>query len=106
ATARAKFQAQKYDEAIEYYRQHLRRSPRDYNAWNQIGAAYYHTGLPRRGLRYLKQVERKTAEKSYNYYYQGLCYTAIGYNKKAKEYFAYAASRFTDEYGSRSTYEM
>lgn len=106
AAARAKFTAKKYDEAIALYRKHLQSSPRDYNAWNQMGASYYQTGLPRRGLKYLKFVERKTVEKSYNYYYQGLCYTAIGRDSKAKEYFAYAATRFTDEYGSRSTFEM
>jgi tetratricopeptide (TPR) repeat protein len=106
AAARTKFTQKKYDEAIELYRKHLRQSPRDYNAWNQIGAAYYQTGLPRRGLKYLKFVERKTVEKSYNYYYQGLCYSAIGRRKKSLEYFAYSATRYTDEYGSRSTFEM
>jgi len=106
AAAKKKFAQKKYDEAIKYYREHLKKSPRDYSAWNQIGASYYLTGLPRRGLKYLKFVERKTLEKSYNYYYQGLSYTAIDRPKKAKEYFAYAATRYTDEYGSRSTFEM
>ncbi len=104
--ARAKFQQKNYDEAIDLYRKHLRRAPGDYSAWNQLGAAYFHTGQPKRALKYLKQVERKTIEKSYNYYYQGLCYQAAGGIGKAKEYFAYAATRFTDEYGSRSTFEM
>lgn len=104
--ARAKFTAKKYDEAIELYRKHLRRAPRDYNAWNQLGAAYYHTGQPRRALRYLKHAERKTSNKSYNYYYQGLCYTAVDNPQKAKEYFAFTATRYADEYGSRAMFEM
>lgn len=106
AAARAKFSQKKYDEAVELYRKHLRRAPGDTNAWNQLGASYFHTGQPKRALRYLKQVERKTLEKSYNYYYQGLCYQAAEAPEKAKQYFAFAASRFTDEYASRSTFEM
>lgn len=106
ALARQKFTQKKYDEAIDLYRKHLRRAPRDFNAWNQLGASYYHTGQPKKALRYLKHVERKTIDKSYNYYYQGLCYTAAEQPGKAKEYFAFAASRFQDEYGSRATFEM
>lgn len=106
AAARVKFQQQKFDEAIDLYRKHLRRNPRDYNSWNNLGAAYYHTGQPRKALRYLKQVERRTTEKSYNYYYQGLCYTASDQPDKAKEYFGFAGARFTDEYAARATFEM
>ena len=40
AAARVKFQQQKFDEAIDLYRKHLRRNPRDYNSWNNLGAAY------------------------------------------------------------------
>lgn len=106
AQGRAKFTARKYDEAIDAYRKHLRRSPKDFNAWNQLGAAYYHTGQPRKALRYLKHVERKTTEKSYNYYYQGLCYIAAETPDRAKDYFNFAALRFNDEYAARSTFEM
>lgn len=106
AAGRQKFREKKYDEAVELFRKHLRRAPRDYGTWNQLGAAYYHTGQPRKALRYLKQVERRTIEKSYNYYYQGLCYTASEQPDKAKEYFHFIAARFTDEYASRATFEM
>ena len=51
-------------------------------------------------------MERRTQGKSYNYYYQGLSYTALGNAAKAKEYFAYAATRFSDQYAARSTFEM
>lgn len=103
---RAKFTQRKYDEAIEAFRKHLRKAPKDFNVWNELGAAYYHTGQPRKALRYLKQVERKTTDKSYNYYYQGLCYEAVDTLDRAKDYFNYAALRFSDEYAARSTYEM
>lgn len=106
AVARAKFLQKKYDEAVDLYRKHLRRAPRDFNAWNQLGASYYHTGQPKKALRYLKHVERKTIEKSYNYYYQGLCYAAAEQPDKAKEYLGFAAQRYTDEYGSRATFEV
>lgn len=106
ASGRAKFQAKQYEEAIDDFRKHLRQFPKDYNIWNQLGASYYHTGQPRKGLRYLKYVERKSIDKSYNYYYQGLCFLAVDQPAKAKDYFAFIAQRFTDEYSSRSTFEM
>ncbi len=106
ALARQKFTQKKYDEAVDLYRKHLRKAPRDFNAWNQLGASYYHTGQPKKALRYLKHVERKTIDKSYNYYYQGLCYAAAEEPGKAKEYFGFAASRFSDEYASRANFEV
>jgi hypothetical protein len=101
-----RFNAGRYDEAIDLYRRHLRRVPTDANVWTQLGAAYYHTGQPRRGLRALKYVERRVAEKTYNYYYQGLCYLALEQLSKAKEYWAFIAVRYTDEYAGRATFEL
>lgn len=106
AAGRAKFQAKEYDEAIELFRKHLRQAPKDYNIWNQLGAAYYHTGQPRKGLRYLKQVERRSGDKTYNYYYQGLCFLAVDQVPKARDYLSFIAQRYTDEYSSRATFEM
>lgn len=106
AAGRAKFNQRRYDEAIDLFRRHLRRAPRDYSTWNQLGAAYYHTGQPRKALRYLKQVERRTLDKSYNYYYQGLCYTASESPAKAREYFHFIAARYQDEYAARASFEM
>lgn len=106
AVGRAKFQAKQYDEAVDNFRKHLRQFPKDYNAWNQLGAAYYHTGQPRKALRYLKTVERKSIDKTYNYYYQGLCFLAVDQPAKARDYFSFIAQRYTDEYSSRATFEM
>lgn len=106
ALGRAKFQVQKYDEAIELLTKHLRRNAKDYDAWSILGAAYYHTGQPRKALRYLKFVEKKTSDKSYNYYYQGLCYITAGNAEKSRDYWVYAASRYTDDYAGRATFEL
>ena len=106
AQGRAKFQVQKYDEAIDLLTKHLRRVPKDYDSWSILGAAYYHTGQPRKALRYLKFVEKKTTDKSYNYYYQGLCYAAAGYADRSRDYWVFAASKFTDDYAARSTFEL
>jgi tetratricopeptide (TPR) repeat protein len=100
------FHARRYEEAIDALRKYLRKYPRDYGMWNILGVAYYHTGQPRKALRYLKHVERKTSEKSYNYYYQGLCYIASEEFDRAREYFAFIASRYQDEYASRATFEL
>ncbi|MCX6110117.1 MAG: hypothetical protein NTZ90_11020 [Proteobacteria bacterium] len=113
---RTKFTQQKYDEAIDLLRKHLIQTPRDYAIWNLLAAAYYYTGQPRKALRYLKHVERLTTEKSYNYFYQGLCYEAISPATfdvstgeelaKAREYFTFAAQRYSDEYAARAAYEV
>lgn len=102
----SQFQGKKYEESILSLRKYLRKVPKDYGMWNILGVAYYHTGQPRKGLRYLKHVERKTTEKSYNYYYQGLCFIASEQPDQAREYFAYIASRYQDDYASRSTFEL
>ena len=103
--AQAEFAKQNYDEAVNLYRKHLRAYKTDYNAWNQLAASYYHTGLPRRALRYLKQVEKKTTDRSYNFYYQGLCYQALETFDQARAYLQ-SASQVTDEYGSRAIFEL
>jgi len=103
--AQAEFSKQNYDEAVNLYRKHLRAYKTDYNAWNQLAAAYYHTGLPRRALRYFKQVEKKTTDRSHNYYYQGLCYEALELPDQARAYLQ-SAAQVADEYGSRATFEL
>jgi len=103
--AQSEFTRQNYDAAVELYRKHLRAYKTDYNAWNQLAASYYHTGLPRRALRYFKQVEKRTTDRSYNFYYQGLCYEALELPGPARTYLQ-SATQVTDEYGSRATFEL
>jgi Tfp pilus assembly protein PilF len=103
--AKEEFAGTRYDKAILYYRKYLRSKPKDYIAWDQLAASYYHTGLPKKALRYLKNNASRTAAKSYNFYYQGLCYLAIDEPVLAKNYFTKSA-QFIDEYGSRATFEV
>ncbi len=102
--AQQHFKAQNYDAATRYYRKHLRKNRRDFSAWLQLAASYYHLGLPEKALRYLKRFERATKQKSYNFYYQGLAYLALNRPISAMDYFA-SCARFIDEYGSRCTFE-
>lgn len=104
-SARSAFAQEDYDTAIEHLRLHLRSNLSDDAAWNLLGAAYYHTGLPLLALKHLDRIEDRTREKSYNYYYQGLCYLLLR-NKKMATHFFQAASTFNDDYGSRGLFEL
>lgn len=101
-----RMQAQRYDEAVTLYRRYLRRAPRDYKAWSKLGAAYFYTGQPRKALKNLKHAERRTPEKAYNYYFQGLCYELLGQTEKAKGYLQYAGQKLKDEWAARAAFEM
>lgn len=105
AAAKEAFQNKQYDKAIILYRKHLRQNKKDLAVWNEIAASYYHSGLPKRALRYLKSVAKKSTPTSYNLFYQGLCYSALDMKLPARKSLAEAA-RFTDEYGSRATFEL
>ena len=106
AQARSRMSQRRFDEAIEILRRYLRRHPKDTTAWNELGAAYYHTGQPRKALRFLKHVERTTSEKSYNYYYQGLCYLAGDLSERARDFLGFAALKFHDDYAGRAAFEL
>lgn len=99
------FAKSKFDKAIKYYKRYLRKNKQDYEAWAQLGASYYHTGVPRRGLRYLKMAEAKTPNKAYDFFYQGLCYDAIGDRENARESYKKSAN-FPSLYGGRSMFEL
>ena len=74
ARAQSEYKKANFDKAIILYRKYLRKRPKDYNTWNNLAASYFHAGLPTRAARYLKLVEKKTTQKSYNAYYSGLSY--------------------------------
>lgn len=103
--ARNQFTTLNFDKAIESYKAYLRILPHDYAAWGQLGAAYYHAGQPRRAQQTLQRVEQLTPERSYNYYYQGLCFSLLGMEKVAQRYWEYAGW-FNDESGSKATIEL
>ncbi|MEI8025335.1 MAG: hypothetical protein WCI18_03200 [Pseudomonadota bacterium] len=79
--------SKKYDQAIKIIRGHLRKNPKDFNAWSILGVAYYHTGQARQSLKYLKYAQDKAASRATNHFYQGLCYQALGNKVFAERYF-------------------
>jgi tetratricopeptide (TPR) repeat protein len=99
------FQKGNYDQAIAFLKKHLQTQPKDDLAWNLLASSYYHVGLPKRALRYLKSVEKKTSQPSYNLYYQGLIYAVLGEQSKAEAAFT-AVLPFNDVYASYSVYEL
>jgi len=99
------FKRQNYDHAIVLLRAHLRRNTRDFHAWNLLAASYYHTGLPQRALRHFRNVYRHSPNKSYNLFYQGLCYQLLQQPARARVALTNSA-RFIDKYGSRATFEL
>lgn len=94
-----------YDKAIDAYKAYLRIIPTDYATWSHLGAAYYQAGQPRRGQQTLQRVEKLTPERSFNYYYQGLCFSVLGMEKTAQKYWEYAGW-FNDESGGKATIEL
>jgi tetratricopeptide (TPR) repeat protein len=104
-SAKQAMAAKNYDAAIDLYRQHLRLNKNDYDAWAQLGAAYYHTGLPKRALRYLKTSVKRSSLRSFNFYYQALSYAALDSQQKSVGYYE-LASAYQDTYGGRAMFEL
>ncbi len=94
-----------YPKAIIQYKKYLKYSPKDVQAWNELAAATYKVGLPRRALRYLRNVEKSTQFLSYNYYFQGLCYSMENSPERAKQYLAKAAL-YNDQFGANASFEL
>ncbi len=94
-----------YDRAIDLFRSAVRQYPQDYDTWTQLAAAYFHSGLPRRALRYLKMAEKKTSIRSYNLLYQGLAYQALDAKEKSRLFLKNAA-QFPDSSGGRAMIEI
>ncbi len=105
ATAQGEFAKGNWDRAIPFYRKHLRSFPADYRAWNQLAAAYYHSGQVKLALQTLQRIQRQSPDKSFNYFYQGMCIAVLGAEKDAIRYWEFAAN-WPDEYGAKATYEL
>jgi tetratricopeptide (TPR) repeat protein len=103
--AQAEFAAENYDRAIALYRQYLRNNRQHWDVYSQIGAAYYHAGLPRKGLSYLNRVAKMAQQKSFNYLYQGLSYDVLG-RKDLAQRFWLSASAVPDVYGGQAAFEL
>lgn len=103
--ARAEFAKGQWDTAITLYRRHLRAVPNDYQAWNQLAAAYYHSGQVRSALNTLQRIQRNSPDRSFNYFYQGMCLAVLNGDKSALKHWEFAAY-WQDEFGARATYEL
>lgn len=92
-------QKEKYDKAIAYLRHYLRKNRKNFDAWTLLGVSYFHSGLPKRAIKILKYSEKKTKDKAYNHYYQGLSYDALRNKSLAQRYFqkvALSSSTYAD----------
>lgn len=96
---------EEFETAIKVLRKHLRRDRRNYSAWTLLGVAYYHTGLPKRGLKILRFAENRASNRAYNHYYQALCYDALGREPLAIRYFQKVATS-KSEYADPATFEL
>lgn len=94
-----------FDDAIKNYRAYLRANRGDFNAWNMLGTAYYHTGQVNLALEYLKYAAPRTTQRAHNFFYQGLCQLALGRQRTAKQKFQ-SAAYFNDEYGVKAAFEL
>ena len=103
--ARQDMAEENYNRAIARFRRYLQKNRNHFDVWSQLAAAIYHTGLPRKALTYLRSVEDRVQNKSFNYFYQGLCYRSLEQANGAKRYLTRAA-RFSDEFGSRAAFEL
>jgi hypothetical protein len=105
AAAQAEFAKGNWSSAITLYRKHLRSIPSDLLAWNQLAAAYYHSGQIKLALETLRRFDKTTPDKSFNYFYQGMCIAILGSDKDAVRFWEYA-SNWSDEFGARATFEL
>jgi hypothetical protein len=103
--AQSEFAKGSWDTAIPLYRKHLKSVPTDYRAWSQLAAAYYHSGQIRLALDTLRRTEKKTPDKSFNFFYQGMCIAVLGAEPTAVRYWEYAAY-WRDEFAAKATYEL
>jgi outer membrane protein assembly factor BamD (BamD/ComL family) len=103
--AQSEFAKGSWESAIRLYRRHLRSWPNDYQAWNQLAAAYYHSGQIKAAFSTLKRIQRTSPDKSFNSFYQGMCVAVLYGDQAAIKYWEYAA-RWSDEFGARATFEL
>jgi len=85
--AKTAFDSKNYDRTIQHLRQYLRQRPYDFENWSFLGVVYFHTGQPRKALKYLKYSESKTRDRATNHFYQGLSYLSLKNTAFAKRYF-------------------
>jgi outer membrane protein assembly factor BamD (BamD/ComL family) len=105
SAAQSEFTKGNWNAAITLYKKHLRSIPNDLVAWNQLAAAYYHSGQIKLALETLRRFDKTTPDKSFNYFYQGMCVAILGSDKDAVKFWEYATN-WADEFGARATFEL
>ena len=103
--ARRAFKKGDYTESKSILRPYVLRNRGDYRSWALLGATNFHLGNPRTSIKIMRKIFHKSSEKSYNLYYQGLSYNLTDQTRKAKKHLL-VASKYSDEYGARSTFEL
>jgi outer membrane protein assembly factor BamD (BamD/ComL family) len=103
--AQSDFAKASWDKAILLYRRYLRAVPNDYQAWNQLAAAYYHSGQVKTALSTLQRIQKNSPSRSFNFFYQGMCIAVLYGDNGAVKYWEYA-THWADEFGARATYEL
>ena len=99
------FEKGNYTKAKAILRPCVLRNKRDYRSWALLGATNFHLGNPRTSIKIMRKIFHKSNDKSYNLYYQGLSYNLTDQTRKAKKHLV-IASKYSDEYGARSTFEL
>ena len=105
AAAQAEFVKGSWDTAIPLFKKHLRLFPTDYQAWNQLAASYYHSGQVKLSLETLQRIQHNSPDRSFNFFYQGMCVAVLGSEQNAVKYWEFAAN-WQDEFGAHATFEI
>jgi hypothetical protein len=105
AKAQSEFAKGSWETAIPLYKKHLKTSPTDFPSWSQLSAAYYHSGQIPLALSTLKKISGSAPDRSFNFFYQGMCLAVSGSETEAYKYWQYAAN-WPDEFGARALFEM
>lgn len=99
------FSKQRYQEALNTFRDYLRQKPQDQDAWVWFGAAYYHTGQPQAALNTLQKAKPSAELKPLTRYYIALSHDALGHQVKARKLLAQQA-RSKDALAEEALFEL
>jgi len=95
-----------YKKSINLYKKYIKIKNNDYYAINQIGVAYYHINRSVLSIRYLKLSQNKIKNKSFNYYYQSLCYKNLNKKTLSMQYLTLATRHPPDKYSALAMYSL
>jgi len=77
------------DEAIEAYNKHLKLSPENFSAWNELGILYFKKGMYKEAIGAYKQADRIKPGSAVIFANKGLAFEALNkYDEAEKNYLA------------------